>query len=106
MTTGDPAIDVIVDGGDKACGELLMELHRQLRDCPPGTRVRLLALDPAAPIDIPAWCHLTGHIYGGRVAGADTPSYDIEVGSRTRATNQQNPWQLVDATSLNEVEPS
>jgi tRNA 2-thiouridine synthesizing protein A len=27
----------------------------------PGAVLRLIALDPGAPADIPAWCRLTGH---------------------------------------------
>jgi len=25
--------------------------------------IRLIATDPAVPLDIPVWCHLTGHAY-------------------------------------------
>ena len=106
MTVDERDIDVVVDGADKACGELLLELHSRLRESLPGTRVRLLALDPAAPIDIPAWCHLTGHLYLGRVHASDPPAYDLEVGSRPRGTERDSPWRLVDTATLTEMESS
>jgi tRNA 2-thiouridine synthesizing protein A len=40
-----------------------MELRRRIRDLPAGTIIHLIAWDPAASIDLPAWCHLTGHAY-------------------------------------------
>lgn len=49
------------DAGDLACGELLIELRKRLA-AKPGQLCRLIALDPAAPQDIPSWCRLTGHI--------------------------------------------
>jgi len=29
--------------------------------------IHLIARDPAAPLDLAAWCHLTGHTYLGPV---------------------------------------
>ena len=54
---GDP----VVDGGDRACGELLLVLAARVRQLEAGTVIWLIATDPAAAIDLPAWCHLTGH---------------------------------------------
>ncbi len=70
--------DLIIDGEDLGCGELLLRLARPLREQPPGALVRLIATDPAAPTDLPAWCRLGGHRYLG--AGRepdDRPSFDI-----------------------------
>ena len=49
------------DGGDKGCGELLLELRRHLLALPPGTRVRIIATNSAAPSEIATWCRLAGH---------------------------------------------
>jgi len=49
------------DAGDLACGDLVMELRSRLRRLPPGTAIRVTASDPAAPLDLPAWCRLTGN---------------------------------------------
>jgi len=50
------------DAGDLGCGELVMELMLRLRALQPGEVLRLTALDPGAPADIPAWCRMTGHV--------------------------------------------
>ena len=49
------------DAGQLGCGELVLELRSRLRALPPGALLRVVAHDPAAPIDLPAWCGLTGH---------------------------------------------
>ncbi len=43
------------DGGDKACGLLITELAGFFRGLPPGDLVCVVAYDPSAWIDIPAW---------------------------------------------------
>ncbi|MCP2342762.1 sulfurtransferase TusA family protein [Actinomadura rupiterrae] len=88
MTTEEP---VVIDGGDKSCVRLLLELRAHLAGLPPGTLVHLLASDPAAPIDLPAWCHLTGHHYEGPVP-ADTPAYALRVAADARPTRPDAPW--------------
>ena len=60
-STGTGAEKAFYDAGDLACGELLIELHRRMTGLGPGDVLRVRATDPAAPLDIPAWCHLTGH---------------------------------------------
>jgi len=49
------------DAGDLACGELVLELRLRMRKLDNGQVLRLTALDPGAPADIPAWCRMTGH---------------------------------------------
>lgn len=84
---------VVIDGGDRSCGELLLVLHREMRDLPPGTVVELIAHDPIAPIDLPVWCHLTGHRYLGlHDAAADT--YLIVVSAKARPVRPDRPWHL------------
>lgn len=48
------------NAGDLACGDLVLELRRRVRAAP-GKVFRVIALDPGAPADIPAWCAMTGH---------------------------------------------
>ncbi len=48
------------DAGDMGCGELLAELRKRLRRMPTQT-LKLVARDPGAPLDLPAWCRLTGN---------------------------------------------
>src|SRR5258708_4598385 len=57
---------------------LLLELRQHVTHLPPGTVIHLIATDPAAPLDLAAGCHLTGHAYLGPVAGGGAlPSYAI-----------------------------
>jgi tRNA 2-thiouridine synthesizing protein A len=55
------AVDREWDAGELGCGELVLELRGRLLAMAPGAVLRLIALDPGAPADIPAWCRLTGH---------------------------------------------
>ncbi len=85
------------DGGDLACGELLLGLLRALTGVTDGTEVRVIATDPAAPIDIPSWCHLTGHDYLG--AGQHTDGracYHLRYSEVARRTRPGRPWHLDD----------
>lgn len=49
------------NAGDLACGELVLELRLRMRQLASGQVLRLIARDPGAPADIPAWCRMTGH---------------------------------------------
>ncbi len=50
------------DAGDMGCGELVLELRSRLGRLRPGQVLRVTALDPGAPADLPAWCRMTGHM--------------------------------------------
>lgn len=82
----------LIDGGDRGCGELLLAVYGLVATLPEGTMVRIVASDPAAPIDIPAWCHLTGHSYQGPAHHEQRAAYDIELGPPRRIG--RNPWVL------------
>ncbi|MGW0806573.1 sulfurtransferase TusA family protein [Nonomuraea sp. NPDC002799] len=84
--------DLVVDGGDKLCVQLLIELRRHVRAAGPGAVIHLIAADPAAPVDLPAWCHLTGHSYLGPVAGAERPTYALRVAAGSQETQDARPW--------------
>ena len=66
-----PGADAHYDGGETGCGELLLDLLLFSRRQPPGAVVSVLARDPGAPLEIPAWCRLTGH----DLLSADHPHY-------------------------------
>ncbi|GGQ39086.1 sulfurtransferase TusA family protein [Couchioplanes azureus] len=82
---------VILDGGDRSCVQLLLELRRLVSEVPAGTVIHLEATDPAAPLDLPAWCHLTGHHYLGAIA-SDPPAYGIETAATASQTDPAAPW--------------
>jgi tRNA 2-thiouridine synthesizing protein A len=49
------------DAGDLACGPMLLALKGRLERLRPGQAFRLVTRDEGAPVDVPAWCRLTGH---------------------------------------------
>ena len=53
--------DVEWNAGELGCGELVLELRMRLAAMRPGQVLRLIARDPGAPQDMPAWCRMTGH---------------------------------------------
>lgn len=86
---------VVLDGGDRRCVLLLIELRGLVDSLDPGTVVHLRATDPAAPIDLPAWCHLTGHGYLG-VVGDHV--YAVQVARATTPTQPDRPWHVKDSS--------
>jgi tRNA 2-thiouridine synthesizing protein A len=90
--TPPPRDPVIIDGGDRYCTALLLELRACIRQLPAGTVIHLIAADPAAPIDLPAWCHLTGHTYLGAIRSTARPTYAVRTISAPAATEPASPW--------------
>ena len=64
----------VFDALDRGCGEVLLELKLRLQKLRPGARLLITSRDPGAPIELPAWCRLTGH----RLCGARPPFYLVE----------------------------
>jgi tRNA 2-thiouridine synthesizing protein A len=89
--TVPPVEPVIIADGDRACAGLLLELRARICGLPGRTLIHLVASDPAAPIDLPAWCHLTAHAYLGAVPAA-RPTYALRTISSPAATDQSFPW--------------
>ena len=73
MTHAALRVDADWDAGELGCGELVLELRARLGRLGPGQIIRVIALDPGAPADIPAWCRLTGHT----LVSGDHPVYLI-----------------------------
>jgi TusA-related sulfurtransferase len=85
--------DLSVDGTGLLCVTLLLRLRQAVDGAPPGTVVHVLADDPAAPLDLPAWCHMTGHHYLGPLPGDDDrPTYALRLAAHTHATRPDAPW--------------
>ncbi|MBL8891092.1 MAG: sulfurtransferase TusA family protein [Planctomycetaceae bacterium] len=61
------------DAGEMGCGELILKLRVRMNKMPPGSVLRLTALDTGAIADIPAWCSMTKH----RLLCAKHPDYWI-----------------------------
>lgn len=83
---------LLIDGGDLGCGELLMLVIRQVRGEPSGSVIGIVTTDPAADIDIPAWCHLTGHRYQGRASPQDDAAFVIELVHQPTPVDPDHPW--------------
>lgn len=62
------------DGGETGCGELLLDLLLFMKKQPDGAVVDVRALDPGAPLEIPAWCRLTKH----ELLSSEHPLYKIQ----------------------------
>ncbi|MBO9554024.1 sulfurtransferase TusA family protein [Cellulomonas sp.] len=59
MTSPDSA--VVVDARGLRCPAPVIRLARAARDVPAGTELTVLATDPAAVHDVPAWARMRGH---------------------------------------------
>jgi len=84
-TQGPLGSDVFYDLEEMSCGDLLIALLQAMRPLPAGTLVEVRALDPGAPIEIPAWCRMVGHALLVRAGGPQNTHYLIlsEPGSRS-----------------------
>ena len=71
--TGDSRMAERWDAGDMGCGQLVFELHLRMKKLKPGETLEIIANDPGAPTDMPAWCRMTGHT----LVSADHPVYRI-----------------------------
>ncbi|MET9556496.1 aminotransferase class V-fold PLP-dependent enzyme [Streptomyces sp. NPDC006645] len=60
------APSLVVDALGKLCPIPVIELAKVIGDVPVGGTVTVLSDDEAASLDIPAWCEMRGHEYGGR----------------------------------------
>ena len=57
--TGDGA--VVVDARGLVCPAPVIALAKAARALPEGSLVTVLATDPAAAVDVPAWARMRGH---------------------------------------------
>lgn len=61
----------VVDSRGRRCPLPVVDLARAAAAQPPGTVLALLADDPAAATDVPAWCAMRGHEFLGAEPGDD-----------------------------------
>jgi TusA-related sulfurtransferase len=69
----------VLDARGLRCPLPVIRLAQLVRDRPDAAHVVVLATDPAAAHDIPAWCRLRGHRFGGAHDEGDHVAYDVEV---------------------------
>jgi tRNA 2-thiouridine synthesizing protein A len=66
----------VLDARGKRCPLPVILLARAFPEVEIGSVVRVLADDPAAAVDIPAWCRMKGQEFVGAVDD-DGPGYDV-----------------------------
>jgi tRNA 2-thiouridine synthesizing protein A len=67
-----------LDCRGQRCPLPVITLARTVAEVPVGEVVRVVADDPAAAVDIPAWCRLRGHELAGAGTEPDgVPWYDV-----------------------------
>ncbi|MGW3866027.1 sulfurtransferase TusA family protein [Streptomyces sp. NPDC005047] len=86
------AADITVDGVGLLCVTLLLKVRSRIEGAVPGALVHVVATDPAASLDLPAWCHMTGHHYLGPVPDSDLPIYALRLTDAPRPTRPDAPW--------------
>jgi tRNA 2-thiouridine synthesizing protein A len=69
--------DVVLDCLGQRCPLPVIALARRLPGLPVGGLIRVLADDPAAANDIPAWCRMRGQEFVGATAVDGAPAYDV-----------------------------
>ncbi|HEY9378150.1 MAG TPA: sulfurtransferase TusA family protein [Jiangellaceae bacterium] len=57
--------DLVLDCRGMRCPLPVIELARRIGEVAVGDVVAVVADDPAASTDVPAWCRLRGHDYAG-----------------------------------------
>ncbi|MEU2614166.1 sulfurtransferase TusA family protein [Micromonospora sp. NPDC007271] len=73
--------DEVLDCRGQRCPLPVINLARRLPELAVGAVVRVLADDPAAAVDIPAWCRMRGQEFVGAATTDGAPGYDVR---RTR----------------------
>ena len=73
MTGAQRPIDQEWDAGDLGCGDLVLELRQRIAQMGDGEVIKVIASDPGARADMPAWCRMTGHL----LVWMDHPVYVI-----------------------------
>jgi tRNA 2-thiouridine synthesizing protein A len=67
----------VLDCRGQRCPLPVIALARHLPELPVGATIRVLADDPAAAIDIPAWCRLRNQDFIGSSTVDNSAAYDI-----------------------------
>ena len=69
---------LVIDAVGRRCPLPVIDLAKRVTEVPVGAVIEVLADDPAAAADIPAWCRMRGHEYVGEGAAPDgVPVYRV-----------------------------
>lgn len=72
-------LTLTVDSRGRRCPLPIIDLAAAARNAEAGTLITVLADDPAAATDVPAWCRMRGHQYVGDEKLADAVAYRVRV---------------------------
>ncbi|MFC4105511.1 sulfurtransferase TusA family protein [Micromonospora zhanjiangensis] len=67
----------MIDCLGQRCPLPVIAVARRITQVPVGAVVRVLADDPAAAVDLPAWCRLRGHEFVAATTVHTAPAYDV-----------------------------
>jgi len=72
-------VDLELDCRGMLCPLPVIELGKRIGEVPVGGLVRVVATDPAARTDVPAWCRMRGQEYVGEQEAASdgTPAFVV-----------------------------
>ncbi len=73
----DRAGDLTLDCRGMRCPLPIIELGRRVGEVSVGDTVAVVADDPAAASDVPAWCRMRGHEYVGAHTGGHGAVYVV-----------------------------
>ena len=74
----DPSSRVEIDCRDEPCPRPIIELAKAFDQVEVGGEVGVIARDPAARYDVPAWCRMRGQEYAGEeTTAAGDPIYVV-----------------------------
>ncbi len=79
MSVPERPDDRVLDARGERCPLPIIRLARLVRDEPALRRVTLLATDPAAAHDVPAWCRMRGQRFVEARDEGDHTAYVVEV---------------------------
>jgi tRNA 2-thiouridine synthesizing protein A len=72
--------DFVLDLGEKNCSQLVMEVMLAIRHMDKGQTLLITAYDPSAPIDLEAWCRMTGNTLAQRLPDSSGNQFLIQKG--------------------------
>jgi TusA-related sulfurtransferase len=75
VTLAVPGADLVIDARGLVCPRPVVELARALPTVPVGAVLAVVADDPAAAGDVPAWCRLRQQEYVGPRTTPDGPAF-------------------------------
>jgi len=68
---------LVLDCLGQRCPLPVIALARRIGEVEPGAIVRVLADDPAARVDIPAWCRMRDQEFLGATEVDGAPAFDV-----------------------------